>query len=806
MPQTSVDQLTEDQAREELARLAADLARHDLLYHQNDAPEVSDADYDALKARNAAIETRFPDLVRPDSPSLKVGAEASSQFAPVRHGVPMLSLDNAFDDQDIADFVARIRRFLRLDDKAPLAFVAEPKIDGLSASLRYENGVLVRGATRGDGKTGEDVTANLKTIADIPQRLSGAGWPEVIEVRGEVYAPNDAFDAFNAAAETEGRRTYANPRNFAAGSLRQKDPTVTAARPLCFFAYAWGQVSAPFADSEWEGLERLRDWGFQTPDVWRAPGRDQDQDQDPAERLIQIYQALQAQRATLNYDIDGVVYKVDRQDWQDRLGFIARSPRWAIAHKFPAQQAQTLLEDIDIQVGRTGSLTPVARLHPVTVGGVVVRNATLHNEDEIARKDVRIGDTVILQRAGDVIPQILGVVMDKRPVDARPYAFPTHCPVCGSEAVREGGEVRRRCTGGLICGAQRLERLKHFVSRRAFDIEGLGERLIEMLLDGSLVARPGDIFRLHRDEAALRAVVLEQRKEQARQRELTTGTKVAKSIADDKRTFKEVDTLLASIEARRRITLDRFLFGLGVRDIGEQTSIVLARAYRTWTELEAAVDAAGAHRPGADWDALARIEGVGPVNQALIVAFGGAGQSQDPWPEAPLSEKIGRAAAKLPTKVRTVLADHFGSWSAFAETAASAAVQAPGEAFLELSGVKGVGEVAALALIDFFHEPRNRATVSDLASELEILEVERPRTEGAVAGKTVVFTGALERFTRDEAKARAESLGAKVSGSVSKKTDYLVAGPGAGSKLADAQKHGVEVLTEDQWLALIAQP
>ena len=798
MPLTPVDQLTQDQAREDLARLAADLARHDLAYHQNDAPEISDADYDALKARNAAIETRFPDLIRPDSPSLKVGAEASSQFAAVRHGVPMLSLDNAFNDQDIVDFVARIRRFLRLDETEHLAFVAEPKIDGLSASLRYEKGVLVRGATRGDGKTGEDVTANLKTIADIPQRLAGAGWPDVIEVRGEVYAPNAAFDAFNAAEEAEGRRTYANPRNFAAGSLRQKDPTVTAGRPLRFFAYAWGEVSAPFAQTQAEALERLADWGFQ---VNPRSVRVQD-----TEGLLAVYDRLQTDRANLGYDIDGVVFKVDRLDWQDRLGFVARSPRWAIAHKFPAQQAQTVLEGIDIQVGRTGSLTPVARLHPVTVGGVVVRNATLHNEDEIARKDVRIGDTVILQRAGDVIPQILGVVADRRPADALPYVFPTHCPVCGSEAVREGGEVRRRCTGGLTCDAQRLERLKHFVSRRAFDIDGLGERLIEMLLNSGLVSRPGDIFRLHSNDQALRTVVLEHRKEQARLRELETGVAVAKSIADDKRTFKEVDSLLASIEARRRITLDRFLFGLGVRDIGEQTSIVLARAYRTWTELETAVDAAGACRPGPDWDALARIEGVGPVNQSLIVAFGAARRSEDPWPEAALAEKIGHAAGKLPSKVRTVLAEHFGSWAAFVETAQAAAGQAPGEAFLELAGVKGVGEVAALALIDFFHEPRNRETVSDLASELEILEVERPRTDSAVAGKTVVFTGALERFTRDEAKARAESLGAKVSGSVSKKTDYLVAGPGAGSKLAEAQKLGVEILSEDGWLSLIAQP
>ncbi|WP_339928275.1 NAD-dependent DNA ligase LigA [uncultured Brevundimonas sp.] len=794
----TVDQLSEDQARTELNRLASEIAGHNALYFTEDAPQISDADYDALKRRALAIETRFPGLSGADTPSQTVGAPVSTQFAEVRHGVPMLSLDNAFDAGEVADFVARVRRFLKLPAEEPVAFVAEPKIDGLSASLRYEKGVLIRGATRGDGRTGEDVTANLRTLADIPERLSGSGWPDVIEVRGEVYAPNAAFDAFNAAAEAEGRRTYANPRNFSAGSLRQKDPTVTARRPLQFFAYAWGEVSAPFAETQAEALKALEGWGFRVNDRSRRV--------EEAEGLITLYDALQTDRAALGYDIDGVVYKVDRLDWQDRLGFVARSPRWAIAHKFPAEQANTVLEDIDIQVGRTGSLTPVARLHRVTVGGVVVRNATLHNEDEIARKDVRIGDTVIVQRAGDVIPQIVGVVTEERPADAAPYVFPTHCPVCGSEAVREGDEVRRRCTGGLICGAQRLERLKHFVSRRAFDIEGLGERLLEMLIDSGLVVRPGDIFRLRDHDQRLREVFLEQRKELARQREIQTGKKVLKSIADDKRTFKEVDGLLESIEARREIALDRFLFGLGIRDIGEQTSIALTRAYRSWPALEAAVDAAAKGLPGSSWSALAKLDGVGPVNQSLIVEFGGLDQQKDPWLEARLSEKIGHAIPKLPNKVRTALSDHYGSWQAFVGTAKEAASSAPSEKFLELAAITGVGEVAAEALAHFFHEPQNRATVKDLASELKILEVERPPTDTAVAGKTVVFTGSLERFTRDEAKARAESLGAKVSGSVSKKTDYLVAGPGAGSKLADAHKNGVEVLTEDEWLILIAQP
>ena len=798
MTETPIPDLSAAEAETELARLSVELARHDALYHGQDAPEISDADYDALKRRALEIEDLFPDLTRPASPSQVVGAAASSQFAPVRHGVPMLSLDNAFSAEEVTDFVARIRRFLKLPGDEAVAFVGEPKIDGLSASLRYENGVLVTGATRGDGRTGEDVTANLRTIADIPQTLSGSGWPEVIEVRGEVYAPNNAFDAFNAAAEAEGQRTYANPRNFAAGSLRQKDPAITAKRPLRFFAYAWGETSTAFAETQADALKALESWGFQV--------NARSQKVEDATGLQALYAELERDRAGLGYDIDGVVCKVDRLDWQARLGFVARTPRWAIARKFPAQQATTVLEGIDIQVGRTGSLTPVARLHPVTVGGVVVRNATLHNEDEIARKDVRPGDTVIIQRAGDVIPQILGIVPDKRPPDAEPYIFPTHCPVCGSEAVRENNEVRRRCTGGLTCGAQRLERLKHFVSRRAFDIEGLGERLIEMLLESGLVARPGDIFRLRNHEQKLRDVVLEQRKELARQRELQTGKKIAKSIADDKRTFKEVDGLLESIETRREIALDRFLFGLGIRDIGEQTSIALTRAYQSWPGLEAAVDAAANGLPGSSWIALAKLEGVGPVNQALVVEFGGAGHSEDPWPEAQLPEKIGRAIPRLPNKVRTALAQHSGTWQAFAAMAEDAASGTPSGDFLELAGINGVGEVAAEALAHFFHEPQNRETVNDLASELAILEVERPPTDTAIAGKTVVFTGSLERFTRDEAKARAERLGAKVSGSVSKKTDYLVAGPGAGSKLTDAQKHGVTVLTEDEWLGLLAQP
>lgn len=769
---TSVETLTEAQAREELERLSAELARHDALYYADAAPEISDADYDDLKRRALDIETRFPALSSPVTPSQRVGAPVSSQFAEVRHGVPMLSLDNAFDDGEVRDFAARIARFLKLPGDEPIAFVAEPKIDGLSASLRYEKGVLVQGATRGDGKTGEDVTANLRTLDSIPQTLAGSGWPDVIEIRGEVYAPNAAFDAFNAAAEAEGKRTYANPRNFAAGSLRQKDPKITALRPLTFFAYAWGETSAPFAETQHGALETFRSWGFQVNDrSARVEG---------AEGLIGVYQALEADRSRLGYDIDGVVYKVDRLDWQQRLGFIARSPRWAIAHKFPAQQATTVLEGIDIQVGRTGSLTPVARLHPVTVGGVVVRNATLHNEDEIARKDVRIGDTVVLQRAGDVIPQIVGVVETLRPDGAQPYIFPTTCPVCGSEAVREGDEVKRRCTGGLICDAQIVERLKHFVSRRAFDIEGLGEKQLIAFHTRGWIKEPADIFRLARDEE-----------------------KLALLRAEDGYGETSVRNLIAGIDARRIISLDRLIFGLGVREIGEQTSLVLSRAFGNWTAFRDACMAAANGLASDDWKTLAATHAIS--TRVLGLMAEARPPADDPWPEAPMDQKIALAFPGMAAPARRSLAEISEGWSDLTRWAAIARLEGPSDILNQIAGVSGVGPVAAEALAHFFHEPHNLQVVDALLAELERVEdVAAPTTDSPVAGKTVVFTGSLERFTRDEAKARAESLGAKVSGSVSKKTDYVVAGPGAGSKLKDAEKHGVAVLTEDEWLALIA--
>jgi len=769
-PFPPVEDLTAETAAEELAWLAAEMARHDALYNEA-TPEISDADYDALRARNLEIETAFPDLVRPDSPSNKVGAVASSQFAEVRHGVPMLSLDNAFDEGEVRDFVARIARFLKLPSDEPIAFVAEPKIDGLSANLLYVDGRLTLGATRGDGRTGEDVTANLNTIADVKQTLAGDDWPDRIEIRGEVYAPNAAFAAFNAAAEAEGRRTYANPRNFAAGSLRQKDARITGKRPLNFFAYAWGEHSSDFAETQWEALQKLKAWGF--------PVNDRSRRVEGAEGLIAVYRELERDRATLGYDIDGVVYKVDRIDWQRRLGFVARSPRWAVAHKFPAQQATTILEDIDIQVGRTGSLTPVARLHPVTVGGVVVRNATLHNEDEIARLDVRIGDTVTLQRAGDVIPQILGVVPELRPADAVPFVFPDKCPVCGSEAVREGDEVKRRCTGGLICDAQIVERLKHFVGRRAFDIEGLGEKQLVAFHARGWIKEPADIFRLARDEARLSEL----------EREDGYGE-------------TSIRNLVAGIDARRVISLDRFLFGLGIRDIGEQTSIVLARAFESWPALKAACLQAASGVPSDAWTALAGAHAISP--RVLTLMAEATPPAADPWPEATMDMKISQAFPGMAAPARRSLATMTGDWSGLVELARVAREEGPSEILNQIAGVTGVGPVAALALAHFFHEPHNLQVVAALEAELtQILDAERPKSDTPVAGKTVVFTGALERFTRDEAKARAESLGAKVSGSVSKKTDYLVAGPGAGSKLKDAEKHGVQVLTEDEWLALI---
>ncbi len=685
-----VEKLARSEAEKELAQLAEEIAAHDRRYYREDAPTVSDAEYDALRRRNTAIEARFPELVRPDSPSKRIGAAPAEKFAKVRHAVPMLSLDNAFTDEDVTDFVSRVRRFLGLKEGADLVFTAEPKIDGLSATLRYEKGLFVQGATRGDGVEGEDITANLRTLKDVPLRLHGEA-AGVAEVRGEVYMAHADFAALNKRQEQEGKPLFANPRNSAAGSVRQLDPAVTASRPLHFFAYAWGEMSEMPAETQWDMLRTFKTWGFRVNPLTRLC-------HTPAE-LLAFYRDIETRRAKLGYDIDGVVYKVDRLDLQERLGFVSRSPRWATAHKFPAEQADTILNDIEIQVGRTGTLTPVAKLKPVTVGGVVVQNATLHNEDEIARKDIRIGDTVVVQRAGDVIPQIVRVILGKRPRAAKPYVFPRTCPACGSHAVREADEktgkpeAARRCTGGLICPAQAVERLKHFVSRNAFDIEGLGEKHIQAFYEDGLLKEPADIFRLenrHGDAICAREGWGEQ------------------SAAN----------LFEAINRRRTISLDRFINALGMRHVGETTARLLARHFGTL--------------------------------------------------------------------------DHFVS-----------AMQND-TAVAELDAIEGVGETVAEAVKDFFDEPHNKRAVEHLRAEVDVVPVAAPKTSGsAVVGLTIVFTGTLEKMTRPEAKARAESLGAKVASSVSKKTDLVVAGPGAGSKLAEAEKLGVRVIDEDAWLKLI---
>ena len=693
----AIDALTEGEAIAELERLAAAMGEAERLYFRDDAPTLPDAEYDALKRRNLAIEARFPDLVRPDSPSRRVGAAPSEQFSPVAHGVPMLSLDNAFNDEEVAEFAARIRRFLRIDPAEAIAFTAEAKIDGLSANLRYEHGVLVQGATRGDGRVGEDITANLRTLKDIPERLAGSGWPEVIEIRGEVYMELAAFAAMNAEAEAKGERTYVNPRNSAAGSLRQIDPTVTARRPLSFFAYAWGLVSAPFAQTQKEALEAFERWGFRVNPLSRRV--------ESAEGLAAVYAEFAKTRAGLDYDIDGVVYKVDRLDWQGRLGSVGRIPRWAIAHKFPPEQAKTLLEGIDIQVGRTGAQTPVARLKPVFVGGATVANVTLHNADEIARKGLRIGDTVIVQRAGDVIPQIAGVV-ETEPRGAEPYDFPAICACpLKTPLVREttagGAEtVVRRCTGELACPFQKIEHLKLFVSRKAFDIEGLGEKQLQALYDDGLIREPADIFTLEeRDRTSLKKM-----KDRERAGDLSTKN------------------LFAAIASRRKIALERFILSLGVRHVGETTALTIARGYGSADAFLKAMDAVAA----GDEDAKAELDAMDQVGGAVI-------------------------------------------------------------------------EAAA----DYFGEDHNRRMVQNLIEKLEVQDAERPKTDTPVAGKTVVFTGALEKMTRDEAKAQAERLGAKVASSVSKKTDIVVAGPGAGSKLKLAAELGLQVMNEDEWLAFI---
>jgi len=689
----------------ELAALAAQIAEHAARYHRDDAPTISDADYDALVRRNAELEAAYPELVRADSPSRIVGAAPRAGFGKVVHSRPMLSLDNAFDDADAAEFAVRVRRFLRLGDDDPLVLTAEPKIDGLSLSLVYHDGVLMTAATRGDGATGEDVTANVAAIADIPQRLP-PGAPVTLEVRGEVYMAKADFIALNAAQAAAGSRTFANPRNAAAGSLRQLDVTVTRARPLRFLAHGWGEASALPADTQSGVMAAFAAWGFPVIDRLAVCATLAD--------ALAVYRAVEADRAVLPFDIDGVVYKVDRLDLQARLGQVARSPRWALAHKFPAERATTRLLAIDIQVGRTGQLTPVARLEPVGVGGVIVTNATLHNEDEIARKDVRVGDTVMIQRAGDVIPQVLGpVVGDGQRGPA--FEFPTTCPACGSLAVRDAGEVARRCTGGLICPAQRVERLRHFVGRRAFDIDGLGAERIELFVAEGLIATPADIFRLRDHRAAL----------------------VARKGFD----APSVDKLLAAIDARRHVGLDRFVFALGMRHVGEVTARDLARAFATWPVF------------------AERIAALEALRGAAIPAIG---ESDDRFR-------------------RRVAADLAG-----------------------IVAVGGVGPEIAAALADFFAEAHNRTLVNDLLREVTVDPVAAATVASTVSGKTVVFTGTLEAMSRDEARAQAERLGARVAASVSARTDLVVAGPGAGSKAAKAAALGIEVIDEAGWQAIVA--
>ena len=701
----AVEALTEQQAAEELARLAAEIAEHNRHYHTDDRPVISDADYDALKRRNLEIEQRFPTLKRDDSPTDRMGGAVLDKFEKVSHRVAMLSLDNAFSDEDVRDFAERVRRFLKMDGDAPLAMTAEPKIDGLSLSLRYEQGRLVTAATRGDGAIGENVTENAKTIRDIPQVLKGNA-PEVMEIRGEVYMTKADFAELNERQETAGKQTYVNPRNTAAGSLRQLATSITASRPLKFFAYAWGDCNELPAGSQMEVVSRFADWGFVINPMMRLC--------DTVSAMLEQYRLVEQQRADLAYDIDGVVYKVDDLALQARLGFRSGSPRWAIAHKFPAKTAMTVLEDIEIQVGRTGALSPVARLEPVTVGGVVVSNATLHNEDYIAGigsdgepirdgKDLRIGDTVTIYRAGDVIPKVMDVDLSKRPAGAKPFVFPETCPACGSPATREVNEKTgridsvRRCTGALICPAQAVEKFKHFVSRNAFDIDGFGEEQAEAFYHADLVKNPADIFTLQERDEASELTKLKNREGWGEQ-----------SAAN----------LFAAIETRRNVDLHRFIFALGIRHVGEGNAKILARTYHSAAAFTDAMKAA-----------------------------------QDP----------------------------------------------EGEARNDLVNIDGIGPIVAHAIVEFFGEPHNAAIVDELLTHVHPADAEIVATDSPVAGKTVVFTGSLERMSRDEAKAMAERLGAKTAGSVSKKTDFVVAGPGAGSKRKKAEELGIEIIDEDGW-------
>ncbi|MFZ1967830.1 MAG: NAD-dependent DNA ligase LigA [Bradyrhizobium sp.] len=708
-PLPDVAKLTKAQAKVEHIRLTLEIERHDRAYYQDDAPKVSDAEYDALRQRFNAIEKRFPDFVSAESPSQKVGAAPSGRFRKVRHAVPMLSLDNAFAEEDVVDFVGRIRRFLKLSEDERIDFSAEPKIDGLSMSLRYEDGELVTAATRGDGAEGEDVTANIRTLEDVPKKLKGRKVPSICEVRGEVYMTKKAFLALNERQKAAGDTIFANPRNSAAGSLRQKDPSITASRPLGFFAYAWGEMADMPEDTQSGMIGWFEHCGFKTNPLTKSC--------HSVEQLIAFHRKIEEQRARLDYDIDGVVYKVDRLDWQERLGFVSRTPRWGIAHKFPAERAVTKLIDIVIQVGRTGSLTPVGKLEPVGVGGVIVQNVTLHNEDyikgignkgEVLRegRDIRRGDTVVIQRAGDVIPQVVDLVIDKRPAGTKEFHFPKKCPCpLHTEVVREEtatGEEgsRARCTGEFACPYQKIEHLKLFCSRRAFDIEGLGEKQLQYFFDEEWVREPADIFTLQKRNAKLKLEEIEGYGETS------------------------VRNLFAAIEERRRVSLERFIYALGMRHVGETTALALARGY--------------------------------------------------------------------------------GSWDAFHDACLKVAKDDE-ETVAEMDALDQIGDTVIASIKAYFGESHNRGIVERLTREVTILDAEKPKSNSAVAGKTVVFTGSLEKMTRDEAKATAERLGAKAAGSVSKKTDYVVAGPGAGSKLAEAKKHGVAVLTEDEWLKLVGE-
>ncbi len=729
-----IESFSEAEARAELYRLHGLLSDADRAYFEADAPDITDAEYDGMKRRYQALETAFPELKRPDSLSDKVAGAPVEGFAKVRHEVPMLSLAKAYTDQDVIEFAERGKRFFERDANLELVFTAEPKIDGLSASLRYENGVFVRGATRGDGAVGEDITANLRTIKDIPQKLKGKGWPAVIEIRGEVYMTYAEFEALKARSAAAGGQEYVNPRNTAAGSLRQKDPSITASRNLRFFAYAWGFASEPPAETQYDAVQKFAEWGFAiSPLMVRAISVDE---------LIAQYHKIEEKRSSLGYDIDGVVYKLDRLDLQQRWGFVTGEPRWAVAHKFPAEQAITVLNRIDIQVGRTGTLAPVARLSPVNVGGVVVENATLHNEDYIKGfdsfgqpirdgVDIRIGDTVVIQRAGDVIPQIVKVILDKRPKSAVPYEFPEVCPVCGSPAVREINEktgkedARRRCTGELICAAQAIERLRHFVSRNALDIEGLGAENIDMFFNEGLVATAADIFTLKARAHEVRKAFHKRREAQAAEREKASGKARKKVLSAEERTYEGLDKLFAAIDARREPELDRFIFALGIRHIGETTAAALAKTFGTMEEFV----------------------------------------------------RVGKLAAEHANNPRGVF-----------------------------PSVDGIGDTVIGSLVSFFGNLRNDKVIDALLAEVHPKPyVVTVSANSQVAGKTVVFTGTLVKLSRSEAKAMAERLGAKVAGSVSAKTDIVVAGPGAGPKLKTAAELGLLVLDEDGWLDLVKQ-